>query len=328
LYEGWIELKVIDSLSFKFGRMELSYGNQRLLSNSNWGQTALTHDAAMFRFHYSGWEAEVGGAFNQIADTTLFSTDYSAGGNYKALGFGTITKKVGDLKISGIGLGEGFQKTGTKDVLYFKGTGGLSADFKKEKFGVYAAGYYQMGKEKDGYDLSALYGNLDFIFTPGKKFAATLGAEYFSGSDSTKMKNKKYGTFSAPYGSGHSFNGYMDYFTDFPKQTLYAGLIDGYLKLKYALSEKWTLNLDYHYFMLEKKYIKTSSKYKIVDPYLGSEVDLTATWKISKEVSLNMGYCVMNGTETMEAVKGGSRKSFSNWGYLMLTFKPVLYKKE
>ena len=45
LHEGWAELFINDSISFKIGRQELVYDDHRLFGNLDWVQQARAHDA-------------------------------------------------------------------------------------------------------------------------------------------------------------------------------------------------------------------------------------------------------------------------------------------
>lgn len=56
---------------------------------------------------------------------------------------------------------------------------------------------------------------------------------------------------------------------------------------------------------------------------LGTEIDLSFGFNLAKGVSLKAGYSHMLGSPTMEALKGGDKDELSNWGWLMLSFKPT-----
>ena len=63
-----------------------------------------------------------------------------------------------------------------------------------------------------------------------------------------------------------------------------------------------------------------------MEPYLGTELDLTMAYKLSKNSNVVLGYSQMFGSETLETLKGGNKDAFNNYAYLMFTFKPVFLK--
>lgn len=45
-------------------------------------------------------------------------------------------------------------------------------------------------------------------------------------------------------------------------------------------------------------------------------------------MTINAGYSFMIATTSMEAIKGGSRKAYNGWSYIMITLKPSFFKYE
>ncbi len=108
------------------------------------------------------------------------------------------------------------------------------------------------------------------------------------------------------------------------------GLGDFYFKAKYK-DKKWWIGLDIHQFItaadvLDKTELVKSGNRKAMDPSLGTELDLTFFLSLSKGVTLQAGYSHMLATETMKALKGGSTDRINNWAYVMVSFKPQLFK--
>ncbi len=140
LKEGWVDVKLCDSLWLKMGRQEFSFDNERLLSASNWNQMGTSHDGLLLHLKYNTWSLDVGGAFNQASDATLWGTDYSllSATNYKSLGFIWLSKKIGNLKITANGITDGYQKAFTTNTTYLRLTSGLSFIYKTPKFSASA----------------------------------------------------------------------------------------------------------------------------------------------------------------------------------------------
>ena len=113
----------------------------------------------------------------------------------------------------------------------------------------------------------------------------------------------------------------MDYFyaTDFAAG-YNPGLSDTHVGVDFKVSNAVSMGLDYHYFA-------TAVKLDNLKRSLGSEVDYQLNWKIMKDVSMTVGYSVMFGTSTMDAVKGGNHKSWQDWGWVSLNINPRIFIK-
>jgi hypothetical protein len=327
LYEAWVEMPICDSLSMKFGKQELIYDNERFLSNTNWQQLGYTHNAIVFKYKSNGLAVHLGGAFNQSTEN-YFGTDYSPNiDNYKSLTYLWASDKLTDeIKISVLAIADGYQKTGTTNTMYLRGTYGCSAEYAVDKkYGIVLRGFYQNGKLATGQEVAAYYGKADINYFVTPKLNLIVGAEYISGTDATDTANKKSNVFNTLYGTGHKFNGNMDYFTNMPKDTKGAGLINPYLSVNFKLSEKSMLIADFHYFMLQNKYIFNN---KTIDKGLGEEIDLSIKHDFSNEVSLLTGISALQGTESLSYITGGNYHKIATWAFAMLTVKPTFFKSE
>ncbi len=327
LYEAWIEMPICDSLLVKFGKQELIYDNERLLSNTNWNQLGFTHDAIVLKFKTNGLNIHLGGAFNQSAEN-VFGTDYTKNvDNYKSLTYLWISKKLSDnFKISALGIADAYQKAGTLNTMYLRGTYGCTAEYAVDKkYGISLRGFYQNGKLSTGQKVAAYYGKADINYYVTPKINLILGTEYISGTDASDTVNKKSNVFSTLYGTGHKFNGNMDYFTNMPKDTKGAGLVNPYLSVNIKLSDKTMLIADLHYFMLQNNYIFNN---KTIGKALGEEIDLSIKQNFSNEVSLLAGVSALQGTESLSYICGGNYHTISTWAYVMLTVKPTFFKTD
>jgi hypothetical protein len=327
IYEAWAEIPLCDSFSMKAGRQELKYDNERLICASNWQQGGSTHDALTLRYKTNRIWVELVSAFNQTSDATLAGTDYSKGsGNYKTLNILWINKKVKDFSLSILGIADGFQKTKTATTLYIRGTSGLTAQYKNDKIEAALRGYYQLGSDTIGKEISAYFGSADFIYKL-KKLSITAGCEYISGNNAAVTNTNENHAFSTLYGSGHTFNGNMDYFTDIPKDTKGAGLINPFLFFVYKCCDKCSLRLDFHHFLLQNSYLTNSNgTWKYIDSNLGTEADFSVKYEISKDVNINFGYSAMIAQPSMEYISGGESRKIGSWGFVMLSVKPTFFK--
>jgi hypothetical protein len=181
-------------------------------------------------------------------------------------------------------------------------------------------------------DMAAYLGGADLMYTFEGKFTLGGGIEIMSGqsqTDTTRAYQNIDHVFNTLYGTGHKFNGYMDYF--------YAGsahggvgLQDIYIRSKYKAENYWA-GADAHFFLagadvLDTKALAASGTYSAMSPGLGTEIDLTFAYNFSKMFTVQAGYSQLFATETLQALKGGRSDLGQNWAYLMLIFKPELLK--
>ncbi|MFH0894198.1 MAG: alginate export family protein [Bacteroidota bacterium] len=328
IYEAWAEVPLFDSLSLKAGRQELKYDNERLICSSNWQQGGGTHDALTLRYKTNKISVDLVSAFNQYSEATLTGTDYSKGsGNYKTLNILWVNKKVKDFSFTILGIADGYQKTKTTTTLYMRGTAGGTVQYKKDKMEAALRGYYQLGADTIGRDISAYFGSADFTYKLNK-FSIIAGCEYISGNDAADNSTDENHAFSTLYGSGHTYNGNMDYFTDIPKDTKGAGLINPYLFFLYKCSDKCSMRIDFHHFLLQNSYLVTDNNgyKKFIDSNLGTEADFSVKYDFSKDVNLTFGYSAMVAQPSMEYISGGESRKIGSWGFIMLSVKPTFFK--
>ena len=151
--------------------------------------------------------------------------------------------------------------------------------------------------------------NAGFIANDQWKF--NLAYDYLSGEDGTGTTAN---AFNPLYGTHHKFYGTMDYFyASNPSYNL--GLHDIQLGATFTPFEKLDLKANAHYFMM-------GIKQDGVKQGLGTEIDLQLDYKIKKDVKLSLGYSTMLGTETMERIFGGNRKSWQDWAWVSLSINP------
>lgn len=147
LHEGWaeislankldssIKLKLVDQLSLKIGRQELSYDDVRLIGNLDWLQQARRHDMALLKLLHHGWQADIGFAFNQNSDAfNLTGTGYVPGNipQYVKNSNGTTVPTPGGIipLSAGGSLSNNSSKTGAPIWINVPGTNAASQQYK------------------------------------------------------------------------------------------------------------------------------------------------------------------------------------------------------
>lgn len=61
---------------------------------------------------------------------------------------------------------------------------------------------------------------------------------------------------------------------------------------------------------------------------LGEEVDLVYNLNVSPGFNLKLGYSQLFATRSLEVLKGRTGSGLNQWSWLMLTFKPQLFKSK
>lgn len=269
--------------------------------------------------------------------------------NYKSLQYLYVAKKVDQTKLAFLFLADQFgkykldsvQNTAGADVGYLYGrrfnqpgtntriTTGLainSAFGSKKQWLINGAYYYQGGHDKDGAELQAYHYTATLQLKAGK-LNYTAGFDHLSGNDalSTSTVNHR---FDPLYGTPHKFWGYMDYFYAVSGAPT-GGLNNPYLKAKYtSVNTRFTGELAAHYFALANNQKDLAGN--AIDKYLGTEVDLTLGYKLSKITNVDLGLSYMAASSSMEYAKGitpGTSHLNPMWAYLQINIKPDFLNK-
>lgn len=194
-----------------------------------------------------------------------------------------------------------------------------------------AFGYVQSGKDRDGLRIrNAHHYGANVTFQRGP-LSVSPGYEVLSGTNAATAKPGETGRFDPLYGTPHKHWGYMDYFyvgTGSPA----GGLKDAFLKFKYA-GKRLTTALDVHYFTLAATTYNAMPDAPAgakLDAKLGMEYDFTATYSLNKFTTLEAGYALMNGTNSLEYTKQGTmnqKARLGTWAYLMINIRPDFFAK-
>lgn len=318
IFESWAEIRLAEKWKIRAGRQVLIYDNERLYSVNNWRQSARTHDAMRIVFNGNKLTMEQVLGFNQTKENSS-GTEYNPGfSNYKFLAMNYLKYKLSSsLSLTALNTADGYQDAFRAENMYMRYTTGGRVEFKTEKMTATGAGWYQSGRTDSTFRIRAWYTQGEIKYQFGKDMSATAGAEIVSGNlkDQSKSITR---AFVPLYGSGHSFMGYMDYFTAFPGDVKKDGLINPYVLLQYKI-KKVNLKLHNHLFYLQGNATELS-------PYLGYEADLVVQYKVSDFASLEYGFCTLSPSESMNHIKNVSKPApFQFFSYFMMTVKPVLF---
>jgi hypothetical protein len=328
LNEGWLGIKPYKNGLIKIGRQYWAYDDERLLSTRNWNQSEVKYDGVLFQHKTEKFQADLGLSWNNQADKAY--KDVYPDDKMKSMNFIRLQKNINDwLNISVIALATGFAATDTTLDVNWTETYGAYVNVKKGGLTALANGYYQGGKSRfSGKNQQAYMFTVSGDYLIKKVFSAGAGVDYLSGQgqESTDADySGKSHAFDIFYGVRHRVFGHMDLFNNLPKSTKNGGIVDIYLRAKWVVNEKANLGADFHFFSLQNNVAYTSGESTAYyDKGLGKELDLYASWDISKIFNLKGGYSFYLSTDTMDKIQGvyGNTR-WNGWAWLMLTAKPI-----
>lgn len=322
LFQAWIQYSFNENWSAKLGRQVISYDNQRIFGGLDWAMQGRFHDAALLKYKKENLALDIGLAFSQQSQRR-FDTDFLLQGafTYKSMQYAYLKKNFNKGLVSFLFLNTGFQdlsgpNNSVADGVSYRQTTGAFFKFPIDKVNIEGNAYFQSGKANANTDLSAYNLLLDASYKPNKTLYG-LGLEILSGTDQTGAT--KNNSFFPLYGTNHKFNGFMDYFY-VGNHANSVGLNDFYGKVVLKTGEKSTLLLKGHYFSANASLANNE------DGYLGSEIDVVYGQKVSKIISLNIGYSHMFASDSMSAIKGGvTSTNTNNWAWVQLKVQPNLF---
>lgn len=322
LHEAWAELSFAKHFTAKIGRQEIAYNDERLMGSVDWAVQARSHDALIIKYHKDKINIDIGGAFNQLQQN-LVGTLYPST-NYKVLSWLNYKQSFKDFTLHGIFINDAYSDTDTTKLLNWNHTIGAGIEYNYKDLSFKGDFYWQEGKRKYAQNISAYMLALQAEYQINK-FIFGVNADFVSGN---KLKNKKYNTFNTLYATNHKFYGFMDYFTNIPKDTKGGGLNDFYATIKYKPIEKLTLSLTYHQFFLNKNVAIVNTNNEFINKNLGGEFDFVLNYNIKKYANFKFGNSTYLSSQNNEYIKGGESNKVSYWAWTMITINPEIFNSD
>lgn len=330
LNEAWAQLDFGHGLFAKLGRQSLIYDDERILGGLDWNVSGRFHDALKLGYENDQNKLHLILSFNQNSnDRKIGGTYYAPGGQpYKTMQTlwyqHTCSKAFkASFLFMNLGLEAGNAEEKKSDTKYLQ-TLGTNLYYQPSNWTLAGTFYYQFGKSQKDRDVSAFMWAVNAAYQIDPRWKISVGSDYLSGADSDSGADDKYTAFDPLYGTHHKFYGAMDYFyaSSFING-LNPGLWDNQLAVAFKPAAKVNLSLAYHYFSITGDVYDGNES--PVSRGLGSELDFQVDWQIMKDVKLTAGYSTMLCTETMQIVKGGSKDSWQDWGWLTLNINPRIF---
>ncbi len=332
LFEGYAEVPLGKGFSAKVGRQRIMYDNQRLFAQNDWRVWARSHDAVRFNYKNVNTDLSTIIAFNQSAENN-FGTVYTpttslASEDYKLLHIVVLTQKLKKgFTVFVLHAADGFESTIATDKKHLRmrytDGGRIEWQDKNKKIYLTANTYMQYGKTTANQKILAWYVQPEIKITALKNTTIRIGGEFLSGQNAENTDNIKFNSFVPLYGVAHRFNGYMDYFTRFPSDTKNGGLLNPYLFVDYKLNDKISFSENVHYFASHHNLFNERVKQK---KSLGYENDILFNYNPNKIIGVELGYCLLLPTTSLEYIKNTATGKFNQWAYIQFTVKPEFFK--
>ena len=331
VYEAWAEYSFSEKTGIRLGRQALDYDNARFLGDLDWAQQGRSHDLILFKYQdTTNIQLHVGAAFNQnvaFEPGRLSGTVYDGLDNYKTMQFAWFHKSWAKSNYSFLFLNDGRQSVNPATQaapVYFRQTVGFIGQKRISSFiDGNAEVYHQSGKDPQGAKVSSWLLAASLTYKTGLT-PVTVGFDYLSGTGPDATVNT---SFQPLYGTNHKFYGLMDYFyvgSNHGNAGRTAGLHDLYLKTNLTINPTNKLLVHFHHFRSPVTVFANEQMTVSSSSHLGEEIDLVWNSQWSKEVTFNLGYSQMFGTESLRALKGvPNPASLQFWAWAMITVKPT-----
>jgi hypothetical protein len=320
IFEAWGSYLFAPSFSVTLGRQAIEYDDKRLFSASNWSN-GNAHDLMLWKFESDSlFKLHLGIAYNNAADDN-YEKIYKVERSYKYLTYIWFGKSFKKLDFSALWVNDALEYGTKTDQKAYRNTIGGNLGMKKKEipFSFYASGYYQFGHDATNKELNAYLLALTAQYQITNVWSISAGTDYFSGTDTDDAAKGKDKTFNKLYGTNHSFNGSMEYWTTLPAQ----GLFDLFGGVTFKPNTKFDINATFHSFALAKELPSTDKK------GIGSEIDITANYTVSSQLAIQGGYSAYFKNDQTDILKKQVNVDtrFPQWAYIMLTFKPKFFNK-
>ena len=340
LYEGWVKLIARNGLFAQAGRIALAYDDERIIGPNDFATAAQSHDVLRLGYEGHGHKAHAILAYNQNGDNYYNGTYYEDGSQlYKTMQtlwyHYDVPKFPLEMSLLFMNIGQqaGIQgdKYNPPSTEYQQMYGGY-INFHPKHLTLEGSYYRQTGKVvneiKFAGPIKAWMASAKATIKPIDKYGFVLGYDYLSGDDYVPVVyggamglpfHETEGGFAPLYGSRSKFYGILDYFYESAyTQGFTPGLQNAYLGITGKPAPKLNCSATYHY-------LATATELSGLDRTLGHSIELEASYKFSKDISLVAGYTQMMGTETMDRLKQGSASKQARWGWFSLVISPSLF---
>ncbi|MGO1752379.1 MAG: alginate export family protein [Psychroflexus sp.] len=320
LHQAWAEVFIDSSFTLKVGRQEIVYDDQRMFGSVGWAQQSRSHDAAMVKFKEKNTKLHLAAAFNQERES--LTGNILTLNTYKSFQYIWANQTWNNFSGSFLFLNNGMQNIEANQYIEgvsYSQTAGFHLNFKNNNLKLSSNLYYQFGEDAFKNDIKAYLVSLEAKYKTNDEFSFRLGGELQSGNDNTLINDGENNAFQPFYGTNHKFNGFMDYYY-VGNHANSVGLLDLYANVNYAFQPLTNFDLTAHQFFSAAELDGDSSK------DLGLEIDFVFSHQLNKDVGLKLGYSHYLESTGTQVLKNNFDGNTNNWGWVMLTVNPEIFK--
>jgi hypothetical protein len=296
LHEAWLKLKLGHCpMWIQAGRMQLNYGDQRLIGGFNWANTARNFDAVKLIYEKDNFKLDLVAANVVVVDSNAW--DDSDDDDNLLFAYATLKD-----------LPQGLQDVywiyrdndETEREIHTVGTriaGAAGAvDWNLE-------GAYQFGSSIDtvnpifmgdrylNHEAFATHAELGYTCPIPNQLRLAAGYDFATGDDDPNDSENN--TFDNLFPTNHLFYGYMDFFS-------WRNLHNPYIKLSWVQTEKLKIRSYWHSFWLDEEssdawynagggIVRNAAGANAGD-FVGHEFDIVASYSLTKKLNLELGY--------------------------------------
>ncbi len=346
LYQGWIEFANYSEfpLGIRLGRQLFNYGDQRLVGSFDWNNLGRTFDAVRLRYQTEKLWVEAFASSVVVVEKSTFNTsdlfDWDDTGR--------------DQVFSGVYLSTTHVPAHTIDLYAFllnqangnnsnfgpllqvppAGSQGgnlnartdfvtLGTRFNNEpaKMGgfLYDGEFAVQAGKLAGLDLAAFAAHIGLGYQLPVPWEPQVYLQYNYASGDSDRNDGRTTTFQNLFPTNHKFYGYMDLFS-------WQNIHNPSITFRAKPHKTFSVAVDFQFFWLattDDAWYRANGLTRArpitpsANPYVGSEIDISATWKPTKWASVHAGYSwFLPGSY----VKETGPSSPANFFYLQTTF--------
>jgi len=300
LHQGYIRYRgeKLDWLTATIGRMEATFGGERLIGPVAWTQQGQSFDGV--RADIAHGRSDVAVIAYRIGEETAASVaaDRELYGTYATLrdiGPGSLDvywlydRTEGAVETDQHSLGTRYVFTVAGDI-----EGRVEGTFQTGTRGAVDVAAYMLGAR------------VGRRFLDGRA-GVSLWWDYLSGDDTSTAETE---VFQTLFATNHKFYGLADVFLDLPSHTAGAGLQDLAVKLSWRPTDAIQIGADLHSFRAAKQGALSGN-------HFGEEIDLTVSHRYSDYLTATGGFSYV--FQDVALADAGRLSEDLKWFYLMLS---------
>ena len=271
LHQGYLEVRSGEQGRWRarVGRQEMAFGEERLVGSVNWAQQGRSFD---------GVRAGVAGSFGSVDAFGFVLAETAAPGvPHESEFFGAYAQLE---RVVGGTLDLYSLHTHVSGVATNQATLGARYAAVRGPWRYRLEGTSQLGDRDSATVRAFMAGARLGRQLAGGRAEVTLWYDYLSG-DGTPGDGR-IEVFETLFATNHPFYGLADLFLDIPRHTGNLGLHDAAVKLAFTPTSNLRVTLDGHAFSVVRKGTLASRR-------LGEEVDLTARYRYSANLTVDLG---------------------------------------